>query len=84
MLFNPKVRQKSVKFESILATEGLFLVTGHPVHTGGVRGIKNYQNLFHSYLILGKKFGSNQRTLLLDHFAWFLQRQALKPISFCA
>jgi hypothetical protein len=22
--------------------------------------------------------------LLLDHFAWFLQRQALKPISFCA
>jgi hypothetical protein len=61
-----------------LATEGLSLVTGHPVHTGGVRGIKIYQNSFPTYLILWTKFGSNQRTLLLDHFAWFLQRQALK------
>jgi hypothetical protein len=76
MLFNPKVGQKSVKFVSILATEGLFLVTGHPVHTGGVRGIK----ISFSYLILGTKFGSNQRTLLLDHFAWFLQRQALNKL----
>jgi hypothetical protein len=48
MLFNSKVRQKSVKFESILATKGLILETGHPVHIGGVRGIKIYQNLFHS------------------------------------
>jgi hypothetical protein len=77
MVFYPRVKQKSVKSELILATSGLFFVTGHPVHTDGVRGIKYCQNLFHSYLILGTEFGSNQRLLLLEYFAWFLERQEL-------
>jgi hypothetical protein len=80
MLFNPKVRQRSVKFEFILATEGLFS-NRSPSPYWWSDGHKNYQNLFHSYLILGTKFGSNQRTLLLDNFAWFLQRQALKDLD---
>jgi hypothetical protein len=40
ILFHFKIRQKSENIEFIFATDGIFLVTGHPAHTSGMRVIK--------------------------------------------